>query len=212
MRYEEPVRRRFQELHERDVRQYPDTDPELRLAWREFIERWLRELRDLLDTAGPAPADGRRKLSVITGANLEWDQSFGMDVAHFARQGLLDVVMPSPCGLDRYYGSQTYHPVDVAEHVRALEGTGVPVYPSIGYHGDHQLGLGEYRHRAHACYQAGAAGICRWDTDPNLARAHLNSPVQTQLWAEVYHPQYRNLTFVEIGGIPQGPFSPTVGL
>ncbi len=210
-RYEEPVRRRYRELYGRDARQCPDTDPELRLVWREFVERWLRELRDLLDAAGPTASGGRRKLSVISGANLEWNQRFGMDIAYLARQGLLDAVMPYPYGWC-FPGAGPYQPIAVEEYVRALEGTGVPVYPSLGYYGDHHLGLGEYRRRAHACYQAGAAGLCRWDTDPHLAKVRLNSPVQTRLWCEVYQPEDRNLPFEDIGGIPQGPFSPTVGL
>ena len=103
-------------------------------------------------------------------------------------------------------------PVDVAQFVRALKETGVPVFPSLGGAKDHDLGLGDYRRIAHAYYHAGADGICRWDTDPHLVRAGLNSPVQTRLWSEVYQPEDRELTFEEIGGIPQGPFSPTVGL
>jgi len=212
VRYEEPVCRRYRELYGRDARECPDADPELRLVWREFVERWLRELRDLLDAAGPAPAGGRRKLSVICGHNLEWNQRFGMDVAHFARQGLLDVVMPLPYGFRRLRGVSDPPPVDVAQFVRALKETGVPVFPSLGSAKDHDLGLGDYRRIAHAYYQAGADGVWRWDTDPHLARAGLNSPVQTRLWSEVYQPEDRNLTFEEIGGIPQGPFSPTVGL
>jgi len=135
-----------------------------------------------------------------------------MDIADFARKGLLDAVMPYPYGLDRLHGAAHYHPVDAAEYVRALRDTGVPVYPSLGYYGDHHLGLGEYRRRAHTYYRAGADGICRWDTDARLPHVRLDSPAQVALWCDVYQPEDRTLRFIEIGGIPQGPFLPTVGL
>ncbi len=212
VRYEEPVCHRYRELYGGDARQCPDTDPELRLVWREFVEMWLRELRALMDAAGPASQGGRRKLTIISGANLEWNQRFGVDIAYFARKGLLDAVLPYPYGLEHYSGAATYQTIDVAEYARALAGTGVPVYPSLGYHGDHQIGLGEYFRRANNYYRQGADGLSRWDTHPNLARIRLNSPARVALWSEVYRPQDRSLTFVDLGGIPQGPFPPTVGL
>ena len=65
---------------------------------------------------------------------------------------------------------------------------------------------------ANTYYQAGADGICRWDTDARLAHVRLDSPAQVALWCDVYQPEDRTLRFIEIGGIPQGPFLPTVGL
>jgi hypothetical protein len=217
VRYEEAVCQRFREVYGGDARQRPDTDPELRLVWREFVERWLRELRAVLDAAGPGATGGRRKLTIISGANLEWNQRFGVDIADFARKGLLDAVLPYPYGLERY-AAMTYQTIDVAEYARALAGTGVPVYPSLGDCNDHRRGLGEYFRRAHNYYQQGADGLSRWDTSPNLARIRLDSPARVALWSEIYQlaqmkqTQDCGVTFVDIGGIPQGPFQPTVGL
>lgn len=122
VRYEAPVRQRFEQIHGFDPIRLPDTDPRLPLLWAEFMTEWLRELRAILDGFGPAPADGgRRKLTVMTGPDTAWNRQFGFDVSTWAREKLVDVVMSYPKG---YEGATGF--VDTAEYVALLEGTCVP--------------------------------------------------------------------------------------
>lgn len=209
VRYEPPVCERFHQLYGGDARVRPDTDPELRLVWREFMEQWLRELRAVLDRA-PNARGRRRTLSVIGGPTLDWNLRHGMDVAHFARHDLLDAVMPYPYGLHPWKGFCQTHPIDIAEYAQALKGTRTTLLPSLGWWKDHNIGRAEYYRRAHAFYRAGAGGLTRWDTRPALAHIGLNSPARTALWAEVYAPEDRRMLFLEIGGMPMGPFTPWV--
>ena len=129
LRYEEPVRERFRQWYGGEARDRPDTDPELRLVWRSFVEEWLRELRAVLDRM-PAARGTRRALSVIGGPTLEWNLRHGLDVAHFARERLLDAVMPYPYGLHPLKGFCQSNPVAAEEYVEALRGTGVTVLPA----------------------------------------------------------------------------------
>jgi hypothetical protein len=209
VRYEEPVRERFRQLYGGEARERPDTDPELRRVWRSFVAEWLRELRAVLDGA-PNARGKRRCLSVICGPTLEWNLRHGLDVAHFAREKLLDAVMPYPYGLHPRMGFCRSEPIAVGEYAEALRGTETRLLPSLGWWKDHAIGRGEYYRRAHAFYRAGADGLSRWDTRPTLARMGLKSPARAALWAETYAPDDRRQWLLDIGGMPMGPFTPWV--
>jgi len=203
VRYEEPVRRRFERQHGFDPVRLPDTDPRLQALWAEFLTEWLRELRRVLDGFGPAPhGGGRRKLTVMTGSDSAWNRQFGFDVSAWAREKLVDGVSSFPKSGDIKNGY-----VNTAEYVRLLAGTGVPHYAALGSNFDHHATLATLRQRAHAHYQAGADGLARWDADGFLARLGLDDPELQRLWCEQYMGAQDNF-MQEVGGITLEYFGP----
>jgi hypothetical protein len=201
VRYEEPVRARFKERYGSDPRRLPDTDPRLRLLWAEFVTGWLREIRKMLDEAGPSPLAPRRELSVIVGPDLDWNMRFGFDVYAWAREGLVDAVLPYPYVED---GKMA-----VAEFAGALEGTKTRLLPSLGTY-EQNVTIAELRRRAHAFYSAGATGLSRWDAYSQLARLRLDDPVQQRLWIEHYFPPQR-IRLTEFAGQNLKAFGPMLG-
>lgn len=194
VRYEDPVARLFCERNGADIRTVGDRDVRLSHLWADLIAVWLRELRRLLDEAGPTALSPRRQLTVYAGPSLEWNRQFGFDVAGWAREGLLDAVLPYPTGSHhtaRLYGDGYDRPsgwIDVAGYREALQGTTTEIIPSLGDCVDHWLPLATYRRRAHRFYEEGATGLCRWDNsaDPALAGARLDDPVIQALWCKRY--------------------------
>jgi hypothetical protein len=201
VRYEEPVLARFKAKYGTDARKLPDTDPRLRLVWAEFLSEWLREIRTLLDEAGPSPLAERRELSVIVGPDLDWNMRFGFDVYAWAREGLVDAVLPYPYVEDGK--------VNVAEFAAAIEGTKVRLLPSLGTFAQN-VTIAEYRRRAHAYYSGGATGLSRWDCYAQLAHLRLDDPVQQRLWLEHYFPPQR-MRLTEFAGQNLKAFGPFLG-
>ncbi len=201
VRFEEPVRARFQERYGSDPRRLPDTDPRLRLIWAGFMTEWLQEIRQMLDAAGPSPLAQRRELSVIVGPDLDWNMRFGFDVYAWARAGLIDAVLPYPYVEDGK--------IAVAEFAAALEGTKVRLLPSLGTY-EQNVTIAEMRRRAHAFYSAGAHGLSRWDSYSQLARLRLDDPVQQRLWMEHYYPPQR-IRLTEFAGQNLKAFGPMLG-
>ena len=201
VRYEEPVRARFQQRYGSDARLLPDTDPRLRLLWAEFVTEWLQEIRQMLDAAGPSPRAARRELSVIVGPDLDWNMRFGFDVYAWAHAGLVDAVLPYPYVEDGK--------IAVAEFANALNGTKTRLLPSLGTF-EQNITIAEYRRRAHAYYSAGATGLSRWDAYSQLAHLHLDDPVQQQLWIESYFPP-QHFRITEFAGQNLKAFGPMLG-
>ncbi|MBU4211257.1 MAG: hypothetical protein KKD33_01595 [Verrucomicrobia bacterium] len=213
VRYEDPVRERFRALYGVEARKVPDSDPRLHRVWAEFMTAWLRELRALLDAKGPAPLAKRRELTVMTGPCLEWNLAYGIDVEAWAREGLVDVVIPYPRHdhTDRIGATiidRTDGWIDIEAYGRALKGTAAELIPSLG-HFMHLESLTVLRQRAHEYYQAGATGLCRWDNDDCMAGARLDDPEIQRVWRACRPPQDNPL--LEIGGLRVDAFSPGTG-
>ena len=206
VRYEDPVLERYRELHGGDARAAAPHDPRIRGVWAEFATRWVREVRKLADDAGPSSFYGNRRVLVMVGPNPEWCLSYGIDVQTWAREGLIDVVMPYPRGIETNGDD-----VAVSEFAELLRGTNVQMLPSLGSYADHSLSIYDYRRRAHLFYSAGADGLSRWDTDPRLARLGFNNSERQRLWIEKYMPPKDN-TLVSMAGLERVIFSPRHGV
>lgn len=201
VRYEEPVLKLFNERYGTDARLLPDTDPRLRLLWAELVTNWLKEIRKMLDDAGPSPLAKRRELSVIVGPDLDWNMRFGFDVYAWAQQGLVDAVLPYP-----YVEEST---INVAEFAKAIQGTKVRLLPSLGTY-QQNVTIAEMRRRAHNYYSAGATGLSRWDAYSQLAKLRLDDPEQQELWLEHYYPPQR-IRLLEFAGQSLEAFGPFLG-
>lgn len=206
VRYEERVLEAFAARHGgEDARLLPETDARLQAVWSDFATAWVRELRAVLDAAGPSCKGARRELAVMPGPDQEWNMTFGFDVARWAREGLIDTVMPYPKGTETTTGA-----VNVAQYKKALEGTGVKLLPSLGSWGDLRKSLAFVRAKAHRFYSEGADGVSRWDTPAHLARVGLNCPVTNRLWVEKYlGPQ--DISLLEVQGVSLEAYGPLLG-
>jgi len=216
VRYEQPVLDRFREKYGQDAREAPDSDERLLSVWAEFVTNWMDELRQMLDEAGPSPVVRRRELAAIVGPSLEWNRQFGFDIAAWAQKGLVDVVMPYPCGSHhtaRLYSELYEKPdgwIDVAGFKRVLVETPVELIPSLGHYADHFTPIAIVRQRANDFYRAGATGLCRWDDDPPLAQIGLDDPETLNLWCSHYMPPQDNL-ITELEGLNLTRFAPGIG-
>ena len=143
----------------------------------------------------------RRQLSVIVGPDAEWNLRFGFDVAAWARDRLVDAVMPYP-----YVREEE---MDIRGFVAATEGTAVQVLPSIGTF-NQNVRIATTRRRAHAAYLAGADGLSRWDCPAQLAHLRLGDPVRQALWCEHYFPR-QNIEMTEFAGQNLEAFGPMLG-
>ena len=209
-RYEEPVRTRFRELYDLEAREIPDTDPRLRKVWAEFMTVWIRELRTMLDAKGSTALVKRRELIVQGGPCLEWNLAYGIDIEAWAKEGLVDVVMPYPVHhhTDRIGDTLIQQPkgwLDIASYVRALKGTATKLIPSLGDY-MHPESLATLRQRAHKYYEAGATGVCRWDNEECMAGARLDDPEIQKIWHNCRAAQENPL--IEIGGLRVDKFPP----
>lgn len=203
VRYEQPVLKRYRDRHGVDAVVLPDTDPSLRALWAEYVTEWLHEIRALLDEAGPSPLASRRELSVIVGPDLEWNLRFGFDIAAWAQQGLVDVVMPYP------YRKPADVEINVAEFATLLAGTRTRLLPSFGsYH--QKTTIARVRQKAHEFYQAGAHGLSRWDAYGYLSRLQLDDPDLQALWCEHYMPP-QVIELTELGGLSLECWGPMLG-
>ena len=205
MRYEAPVAARFRELFGREVCGVPDTDERLQQVWAKFVTQWLREMRRMLDQAGPTKL-GRRELAVITGPDLDWNRRRGLDVAGWAREGFVDAVMAFPHRTPFTVamppwpqpGELADGPVDVAAYVAAVAGTALQVIPCLGHYGDRFSRYGssgisvpprdQFLRTADRYYAAGAAGLCVATDDVALTGAGLENPGRLRLWCARYLP------------------------
>ena len=209
VRYEQPVLDRYRELYGGDAREVADADEGLRSVWREFVTSWMREVRKMLDDAGPQANGKRRELAAFVGAYPEWDAQYGIDVAAWAKEGLLDAVLLYPHGLEHPVSPIPTEKTRVDLYVEALRGTGVPVIPSLGSWTDRKISAAAYRQRAHAFYRAGAAGLTRWDTDTWLANVGLDDAEINALWCEKYMPPQENV-ITELAGVVIDRFPPGI--
>ena len=205
VRYEEPVLKRYRQLHGGDATEAAPNDSKIRSVWAEFVTQWFREIRKLADDAGPSKFFNRRRILVMVGPNPEWCLQYGIDVQTLAREGLVDVIMPYPRGIETNGDD-----LAVAEFAKLLQGTNVPILPSLGSYADHGLSIYDYRRRAHRFYSVGADGLSRWDTEPRLARLGFNNSEIQRLWVEKYMPPKDN-TLVSMAGLERVIFSPRHG-
>lgn len=87
--FEQPVIERFAERYpEVDPRQLPFADERLHGIWCEFMTEFMRRARKAFDQV----ADRHIEINVITDYGLESAKNLGLDVAAWAREGLVDCV------------------------------------------------------------------------------------------------------------------------
>lgn len=147
---------RFQELYGADARAVAEDDPRLYDLRAEFLTQWMREVRQLLDEfQRERGLTQRLALSTMCLASEAENRRFGLDIARWAREGLVDQI-----GALQWPGA----PIDLTWLLRITAETGVPTYPGmVGW----KLPADVMR-QAQEWNEAGAAGMVFWDPDATV--------------------------------------------
>ena len=128
--------------------------------------------------------------------NLPYKLQYGLDVAAWAEEGLVDFIIPNP-----WHGDMD---VDVASFVEVTRGTGCQVYPDIL---PRRMSAQEYRQQALDSYATGVDGLAFWDTNsryPYLDEwsmiRRLGHEEELSEWAPDQWPAYRQIPLHSLDG------------
>ena len=136
--------------------------------------------------------------------NLPYKLQYGLDVAAWAEEGLVDFIIPNP-----WHGDMD---VDVASFVEVTRGTGCQVYPDIL---PRRMSAQEYRQQALDSYATGVDGLAFWDTNsryPYLDEwsmiRRLGHEEELSEWAPDQWPAYRQIPLHSLDGQRMDSHSP----
>ena len=177
--FEGPVVDEFQRLYEQDIRDVPPLDSRVVGLRAQYLTTFLRELRQAMD--GGEYADV--KLGVNCFQTPRINDEFGLDVAGWAREGLVDRLMVFR------WEWRWGEPIDAPFWREVVRGTGCELY-FFAYNGNRDAGSlpQEHRQRALELIRAGADGLCAWDGPPYLGTLGLGRPGELEVWEEVCTP------------------------
>ena len=148
--YEEPLIVGYRARTGVDPRQLDEHDPGYLRYRGEVVTGFMRRVRALC--AHKTSRRGQRLLLSGNVLNNEAENLFyGLDVATWAREGILDLMVP-----DTWLGK----PIDFEYFAGITRGTPCELYAQIM---PRRMPAGEYRRRALQAYAAGAQGLCLWD-------------------------------------------------
>ena len=161
--YEAPLFEAFATAHGSDPRELADTDP----TWLEFcggvMTDFMRRVREEMDAMTREQGRGRRiEVSACVLGLEEENRYFGLDVAAWAKEGLIDVLIPySPAPLAMPTEEDTWSsPSQLQPFVRATQGTSCVLAPNVMPR--HQSPE-DFRRNAYMLYGAGADHLFFWD-------------------------------------------------
>lgn len=159
--YEEPARQSFRTKYGVDPVALDFDDPRWLGHRASFVTQYFREIRAMLDLEGARM--GKRLGFAVTFYHKPSPEHFAMDPATWAREGLVDYLMPH---------AVTLTDPDAAETVRALKrfslGTSVRLYPDIFPRTPSGFA---YADKARELYDAGADGFSFWSAEMRTTRA-----------------------------------------
>jgi len=122
--YEEPVRQRFREKHGGDPTKLPENHPDAQAVRAEFVTEYMRGQRAALDQAA-----GGRPVTIMATvpANGEICAFYGLDLAGWARAGLVDILCPYEFGMLDAGPA----PLNLGDHCAAVRGTKAKCLPFL---------------------------------------------------------------------------------
>lgn len=200
--FEKPLLDEFARRYGTDMRQCDKLDERVVAVRALYVTAFMRELRQRLNRQGFADM----KIGVNCMPNKVLNDEFGLDVAAWAREGLVTRLMP--CRWE-WRGEipdnlwQWHNPYEMDFFLNAVNGTACTVHP-YAYNGNNHRHALPHEHRARAleCIRQGAHGLCGWDPAPSLARLGLGRPGELEVWEQLSKPlpqaDIRNLGDVAI--------------
>ena len=159
--WEEPFCKQFQAKYGADAKKVPEDDPRLYELRGQIITQFMRDIRRLLDETQRAQGrKARLELSATVVHTEEDNRKYGLDVAEWVKEGLVDRIGIFP----KAFHTDTRKPIDMAWFRRITEGSRTEVYPLIiGWRlPSAKATVAEARQY----FQDGAKGLIVWDPDP----------------------------------------------
>ncbi|MSP13591.1 MAG: hypothetical protein EXR62_11615 [Chloroflexi bacterium] len=159
--YEQPLVESFHQQYGTDPRQAPADDSRWLSHQATCITGFMRAVRHEMDRIGQEV--GRHiQVSAYVLNTVSYCLSYGLDVATWAQEGLVDFIIPNPTRGRGATGDSV--DVDVAGFAQVLQGSPCKLYADLL---PRQMSPEAYRQKALAYYQAGADGLALWDCDTN---------------------------------------------
>jgi hypothetical protein len=163
--YERPVADEFQRRTGKAMGDVGPDDPTLRQVRADLLTQFIREIRQTaLDAAGGRPI----KIVALVLADPEVNHYYGMDVETWAKEKLVDVVVPYP-----YTKEAKPAPIPVPEWLDALRGSGAKLCPTLNRMTYEPAGIFEtplgMLDRAEEWLKLGVDGFSFWDMDSALS-------------------------------------------
>ncbi len=166
--FEPPVVEDFKKEHGFDPRELPDdpkggwghytSDERLERLWAGYVTTFMRELRQALDRHR-RPDGGRVEVVACVGNDADYNRAGGLDIGAWAREGLVDILVP-------YTGGDGGWLVDYEYYRKVTGGTSCVFYEDIT---PRAMPGGAYARRALTAYEGGAAGLSFWDSCNRIA-------------------------------------------
>ena len=150
--YEEPLIAGYRAQAGVDPRDLDERDAGYLRYRGEVMTGFMRRIRALSDRR--RSGSGRRLGLSANVLNNEAENTFyGLDVATWAREGILDLLVP-----DTWIGK----PIDLPYFIGITRGTPCECYAQLM---PRRMPAAEYRRKAAEAYAAGAQGLCLWDAN-----------------------------------------------
>lgn len=198
--WEDAFCQRFREVYGEEARVVPEDDPRLYALRGEFMTEWMREVRHLLDDQQKrCGLRNQLKLSAMCLETEADNRMFGLDVARWVREGLLDQI-----GVYRASQHTSGKPIDLAWYKRITAGTGVPVYPGMVAWALPKTA--DVLKQAVDWYDGGADGLLFWDPSAKVTDgamwplvSHMGHEAEVRLRAAAAPPTATTFHVREMG-------------
>lgn len=171
--HEAPLVQGFKSRYGLDPRDLDERDPRWLEHRAEVVTAFMRRVREQMDR----DSEGRRKRLEVTACVLGKEEDnlyFGLDIAAWAREGLVDTIAPySPAPLAMPVASDTWsEPDEVAPFVEAVRGTDCKLAINLM---PRWMSPDRYRRMADMVYRAGSSHLFFWDCEGPHGRANFQS-------------------------------------
>jgi hypothetical protein len=190
--YEPAFLKLFQKEYGEDPRKLDEEkDPRVRKAWSEVVTTFMRELRARLDQEQVRRGDGKhlKITAMVLGTELN-NYQYGVDIRRLVAEGLLEEITIYPWDMGgqlKYFPKEyvdLWHPgaYDLEFFKSVCRPKGVSFRPAVA---THWPSLTDQIKDVISLYDAGADGICIWDTR-NFSDFG-NSSVWTSIYTRLGH-------------------------
>lgn len=188
LEYEPPLLEGFEKATGKDARKLPEDDREWLQYRASVLTAFLRDVRKLANSQ-PKPLH----VSAVVMGTLEQNLRYGMDIAAWAREGLVDTLIPYSSGstLNSALDSFT-NPRDAEPFLNLLQGSSCRLAPNLM---PRQIQPEDYRRRANALYQSGVENLFFWDCYQRCDFSHswsalrrLGHREELKAWADAGSP------------------------